>query len=328
MNIPTTTAAPTPATADGGGLPAGWAVTTVQITETTTYDVLVAHPPGATAAAIAAAGYEDYTDTAHPDRTFPAVPGEDEISIEGRDHTDDATAARPSWGTIHHATTRTALEARTAPADRSAGGGPGGSRAWRTILGRVVGGRLDWWGSLSGIAEDPVRAAMLAGPAPFAMAFESDDVESAVAMATEEVRWTRFAARHLVTDHPERGWCVRDLHQFSRVVTAWPDPPHQLPGGDPTDPAEQPRWHDLAVSWADELNHAHRRAVTGEHPDGVVFYPAHTRDGVTVSAGPARSGDPAPGGQDLTGGYRHDEAALAALYCMVLNGALEDPGRP
>lgn len=65
-------------------LPEGWAITTVEITDTTTYRVVVAHPEGASAQAIAAAGYEDLRQEPHPETVFPHEVGEDEVSVDGQ----------------------------------------------------------------------------------------------------------------------------------------------------------------------------------------------------------------------------------------------------
>ena len=65
-------------------LPEGWAVTTVEITETTTYRVHVAHPAGAARPEIAAVGYDDYSQELHPETVFDHELGVDEIAVGGQ----------------------------------------------------------------------------------------------------------------------------------------------------------------------------------------------------------------------------------------------------
>ena len=66
-------------------LPTGWAITSVEVTETTTYRVHVAHPQGATEDDIAAAGYDDYARETAPETVFPHEVGADRIVVRGRD---------------------------------------------------------------------------------------------------------------------------------------------------------------------------------------------------------------------------------------------------
>lgn len=65
-------------------LPAGWEITTVEIFETTSYRIPVAHPSGASAQAIAVASYDDYAQQEHPETVFDHQPGEDEVTVRGQ----------------------------------------------------------------------------------------------------------------------------------------------------------------------------------------------------------------------------------------------------
>lgn len=98
-------------------LPAGWEITTVEITETTTYRIPVAHPQGASARAIAAAGHDDYTQEEHPETVFDHQPGEDEVRVRGEQ--------QDSWGWPAWAARRPDHDAVVAILDATAGDGDG-----------------------------------------------------------------------------------------------------------------------------------------------------------------------------------------------------------
>ena len=76
-------------------LPTGWAITTVEITETVTYRVHVAHPHGAAPREIAAVGYRDYATETAPETVFPHDPGGDRIVVRGRDQ--NLPRGWPGW---------------------------------------------------------------------------------------------------------------------------------------------------------------------------------------------------------------------------------------
>lgn len=76
-------------------VPEGWTVTDVEVLETTTYTVTVAHPVGATGAEIAAVGYDDYRQALHPEAQFIHVVGADEVTVAGESQESDPPW--PSW---------------------------------------------------------------------------------------------------------------------------------------------------------------------------------------------------------------------------------------
>lgn len=98
-------------------VPEGWTLSTVEISETTTYRIPVAHPRGAAPGEVAAVGYDDYCQAMRPEFVFAHTIGPDEVSVAGHVHdpgpTDESTPW-PSW-----AESRPAITARgetTSPA--------------------------------------------------------------------------------------------------------------------------------------------------------------------------------------------------------------------
>ena len=79
---------------DVPSLPDGWEITPVRITDSTTYELPVAHPRGASAQAIAAAGYRDYSQEEHPATVFIHEPHEDAITVAGERQD---PWGRPAW---------------------------------------------------------------------------------------------------------------------------------------------------------------------------------------------------------------------------------------
>jgi hypothetical protein len=75
-------------------LPEGWEITTVEITESTTFRVAVAHPRDASSRAIAAVGHDDLAQEEHPEAVFPHELGEDSVTARGEDQD---TWGWPPW---------------------------------------------------------------------------------------------------------------------------------------------------------------------------------------------------------------------------------------
>lgn len=86
-----------PDTPTGPGLdePEGWTTTDVQVHETTTYTVPIIHPVAASAAEIAAVGYDDYCQALHPDAAFAHTVGPDEVTVAGTAQNSDSPW--PRW---------------------------------------------------------------------------------------------------------------------------------------------------------------------------------------------------------------------------------------
>lgn len=76
-------------------VPEGWTVSRVEVRETTTYTVSVAHPLSATRAEVAAVGYDDFSQELHPDIRFRHLVGADEIAVDGE--LQDGSLPWPSW---------------------------------------------------------------------------------------------------------------------------------------------------------------------------------------------------------------------------------------
>lgn len=88
-----------PDTANDRGNAEGWTTTDVQVHESTTYTVPVVHPVGASAAEIAAVGYDDYCQALHPDAVFAHTAGPDEVTVAAipQDSGQDNDGVWPRW---------------------------------------------------------------------------------------------------------------------------------------------------------------------------------------------------------------------------------------
>lgn len=81
-------------------VPEGWTLSTVEISETTTYRIPVVHPRGAAPGEVAAVGYDDYCQAMRPEFVFAHTIGPDEVSVAGHVHESTPTSEstpRPSW---------------------------------------------------------------------------------------------------------------------------------------------------------------------------------------------------------------------------------------